>query len=85
MGPIVTACLDYNAKVSQYWLEFEEHDTKQGTLLKDVLRHEAGLPVLADAVSIEDSQRDAVKKNSIGSIVEKSSVGLLVSESEACK
>lgn len=62
--------LDYSAKVATYWPEFAQNG-KEDITVADVLRHEGMLEKLDKAITLDEMQTENVKKNSIGSIIEK--------------
>ena len=63
--------LKYEEKVAHYWPEFAQYG-KSDIRLEDVLRHESGLARFNGVVhQPEDILRENIKKNSIGSVIEK--------------
>ena len=65
--------LRYDEKVSTYWPEFASNG-KCEIKIEDVLRHESGLARFNGYThEQEDILRDNLKKNSIGSVIEKCS------------
>ena len=62
--------LSYGEKISRYWPEFAEHGKEEDTVA-DLMRHEAGLASLDTPVRVEDTWTENIKKNAIGSILEK--------------
>ena len=63
--------LKYEEKVAHYWPEFAQNG-KSDIKLEDVLRHESGLARFNGVVhQPEDILRENIKKNSIGSVIEK--------------
>jgi len=61
--------IDYDELVFTYWPEFGK-EGKALTRVKDVLRHEAGLPKLAKPFTGEDALTENIKKNAIGKHIE---------------
>ena len=62
--------ISYDEKISTYWPEFGQND-KNDVTVADLMRHEAGLASLENPPKIEDTWTENIKKNSIGSIIEK--------------
>ena len=60
----------YHDKVSHHWPEFAQGG-KGDVTLADVLRHEAGLPVLSQSIDIEDCWTENINNNRVGKIIEK--------------
>jgi CubicO group peptidase (beta-lactamase class C family) len=53
-------------KVSELWPEFSAHD-KQDITVEDVCKHEAGLFKINDIFTLDELQRECIKKGSIAS------------------
>ena len=65
--------LKYDEKVATYWPEFAQNDKKEITL-EDVLRHESGLARFNGYThNQKDILRENIKKNFMGSVIEKCS------------
>ena len=62
--------MEYEEKVCTYWPEFGQNG-KDKITVADVLRHEAGLAHIKDALNIYDILRDNIKDNAIGQMIEK--------------
>ena len=62
--------LGYNDKICQHWPEFGQND-KQDITVADLMRHEAGLAYLASPINVEDTLTGNIKRNAIGSIIER--------------
>ena len=62
--------LSYRDRISQHWPEFGQNGKEEITVA-DLMRHEAGLAYLATPIKIEDTLRDSIKRNAIGSVIEK--------------
>ena len=60
--------MTYDDRVSQHWPEFAQAG-KGDLLIKDVLRHEAGLTGLEETVQWGDVSRGAIKENKIGEVL----------------
>ena len=75
IAAIAMACMvdkghiTYDTHVSKVWPEYAKLD-KRDTKLMDVLRHEAGMPFLSKSLTWNDIQRDSIKANAIGAIIE---------------
>ena len=63
--------LDYDEKICKYWPAFAQNG-KGHVLVSDILRHEAGLSQLRCEVRVEETQTEAIKRNSMGQKFEKS-------------
>ena len=62
--------INYDDLVTKHWPEYESKD--EGTKIEDVMRHECGLVHLNKSVAWEQTQREEIKKNALGSIIEQS-------------
>ena len=62
--------LSYDDKVSKYWPEFAQNG-KEDVTVAQVMRHECGLQKFDTQLELKMTSTDNVKKNSIGSIIEK--------------
>ena len=62
--------LEYTDKISQHWPEFGQNG-KENITVADLMRHEAGLAYLETPLRIEDTLSENIKKNAVGSIIEK--------------
>ena len=65
--------LRYDDRVVDYWPEFNLDGGKHKSRMRicDVLRHESGLVYFDETVMYEDMLTENIKKNSIGSIIER--------------
>ena len=64
--------LDYDEKISAYWPEYGNSGCGKGELtVAHVLRHEAGLEKFCEQIPFEDTLTQAIKRNSIGKVIEK--------------
>jgi CubicO group peptidase (beta-lactamase class C family) len=63
--------VSYDDLVSKHWPEFAQNG-KENIKICDVFRHESGLAKLESQLSMEDILTVNIKKNSIGSVIEKS-------------
>ena len=61
--------IDYGAKVAQYWPEFAANGKGELTVA-DLMRHEAGLPVLDTSIPPEDLLTQNIKLNKVGRVIE---------------
>ena len=62
--------ISYDEKVVKYWQEFGQNG-KEHITVADVLRHEAGLSHVKQAISCYDALRGNIKDNAIGKMIEK--------------
>lgn len=67
--------LSYDELVTKHWPEFGKHG-KGHLCVSDVMRHEAGLMALPETLTLQSLQRDALKKNSVGKVIEDSPLRL---------
>ena len=63
--------MNYDDKISQHWPEFAQNG-KENITVADLMRHEAGLAGLDTAVPLPSLLTENIKKNEVGSILEKS-------------
>jgi len=61
--------MKYTDKISSYWPEFGQNG-KEDITVADLLRHEAGLAQFDLPLNVEDTLRENIKKNNIGSVIE---------------
>ena len=61
--------LDYAARIADYWPEFAGAG-KDGTRVRDLMRHEAGLAALGRSIAPDDLLTERLKENSVGRILE---------------
>jgi hypothetical protein len=59
--------------VSFYWPEFGQNG-KQNILISDILRHDASIDLLPEAIDIEWGSQKNIKDNKIGKVIESCSV-----------
>ncbi|KRX10172.1 Beta-lactamase/transpeptidase-like protein [Pseudocohnilembus persalinus] len=64
--------LKYDEKVAKYWPEFAQNG-KENITLEQVLRHEGGLARIKPEITRNMFQRESIKQNVIGEIIEKQS------------
>lgn len=62
--------MKYTEKISTYWPEFGQNG-KENITVADLLRHEAGLASFDLPLNVEDTLTENIKKNGIGSVIEK--------------
>ena len=62
--------IKYDDLVTKHWPEFES--SASTTKIEDVFRHECGLVHLNESISWNQTQREEIKKNRLGSVIEKS-------------
>jgi CubicO group peptidase (beta-lactamase class C family) len=62
--------LDYNAKITDYWPEFEANN-KHNISIADLMRHEAGLSAFDTALQPTDMHPEQLKSNVVGAIIER--------------
>ena len=65
--------LDFNARVIDYWPEFQgsdENPDKRAMTVADVMRHEAGLAQLDHIFAPADLQAPALHENAVGKVLE---------------
>jgi len=62
--------LNYSDLVWQHWPEYGK-EGKALTRISDVLRHEFGMPVLTEPYDVQDTITENIKKNAMGSHIEK--------------
>lgn len=63
--------MNYTDKISSYWPEFGQNG-KENITVVDLMRHECGLPVFyPHLLHVEDTLTENIKKNAIGSVIEK--------------
>ena len=75
--------LDYKDKVRDVWPEFE---AAGDILVEDVLRHDAGLPAfdgIGKLLPLRDFRCEQLKRNSVGSIIEKQTPKIMKTPSGA--
>ena len=64
--------LKYSDKVVDHWPEYGDGDPeKEGVTIEQVLRHQGGMPQFSKSLLLADVQRENIKKNSIGRVIEK--------------
>jgi len=64
--------LNYSDTIVTHWPEYGNgSDDKEMVTIADILRHKGGMANFSETVRFVDIQRDNIKKNSIGSIIEK--------------
>ena len=64
--------LNYSDKVVTHWPEYGNgSEDKEMVTIADILRHKGGMPNFSETVRLVDIQRENIKRNSIGSIIEK--------------
>lgn len=63
--------MNYDDKISQHWPEFAQNG-KENITVADLMRHEAGLAGLDTPVPLPSLLTENIKKNEVGSILEKS-------------
>jgi len=64
--------LKYSDKVVDHWPEYGDGDPeKEGVTIEQVLRHQGGMPQFSKSLLLADIQRENIKKNSIGRVIEK--------------
>jgi len=61
--------LDYHELIWKYWPEFGK-EGKALVRLKDVMRHEAGMPKLSKQFAPKDLMTENIKNNAIGKLIE---------------
>jgi CubicO group peptidase (beta-lactamase class C family) len=62
--------LRYEANIIEYWPEFGAEE-KSSLTIADMMRHEAGLAAFNTSIDPEDLLTENLKKNTIGSIIER--------------
>merc|ERR1711963_290719 len=62
--------LNYSDKISKHWPEFGQNG-KENVTVADLMRHEAGLASFDTSLTPEDFSRSGIKKNCLGSRIEK--------------
>ena len=60
----------YTDKIVKYWPEFAENG-KEETTIADLMRHEAGLVAFDQSVDPQTLQKDRIKNNEVGGVIEK--------------
>ena len=64
--------LKYSDKVIKHWPEYGNgNKEKESMTIAQITRHEGGMPKFTKTLTLADIQRENIKKNSIGRIVEK--------------
>lgn len=63
-------CLDYSARITDYWPEFGA-EGKQETTVADLMRHEAGIAAFDTTLAPSDLHPEMLRKNTVGQIVER--------------
>jgi CubicO group peptidase (beta-lactamase class C family) len=61
--------LSYDDKITQHWPEFGANG-KEGIVVADLMRHEAGLANFDTSLDMEDLFTDNIKQNSVGRLIE---------------
>ena len=62
--------ITYEDKIAQHWPDFAQNG-KQNVTIAELMRHESGLSENWTPLDIEDTLRENIKKNAIGSLFEK--------------
>ena len=61
--------LDYNEKISSVWSEWAENGKDEGTV-RDLMKHELGLPLLSTPLHPHDFSLQNIKNNMFGAMLE---------------
>ena len=69
---VLRKLVSYDDPVSKHWPEYAGGDqSKSQVTVADVLRHEGGMPVFSDKMSVEDCFRENTANNNVGKIIER--------------
>jgi CubicO group peptidase (beta-lactamase class C family) len=61
--------VNYSDTVMTHWPEYAQNG-KEAIKIEDVFRHESGMPKFSRALTLDEVQTEAIKKNSIGAVIE---------------
>ena len=62
--------IEFSDRITTHWPEFGENG-KEETTIADLMRHEGGMAAFDQALSVQNLQPEALKRNEIGLLIEK--------------